>query len=85
MSNAWETIVKDVERILAKNTVLTTNITSISTLARKMHVQLDMSAIEKAALYGDNMDDQIEYADECIEEQLLALGVITINEPKEVR
>lgn len=45
--------------------------------AEKWFDQLDADEVEEAALHGDDMDEQTEYAYQNIDEQLDALGCWT--------
>ena len=70
MSNAWETTVDDVITVLEKMGENTSK-------ANEIFNDLDFDTIEEAALYGDEMDEQIEYAHKEIQEQVkfhLSLG-----------
>jgi hypothetical protein len=60
---AWETTVDDVEHVLVamKEDVA---------LAPELFLKLDREAIAKAALDGDGMDQQIDYAYEEIRRQI---------------
>lgn len=65
MSFAWETTVEDLKNVLAR-------------MGRKLrpesvkvtYEELDQGAIEKAALYGNDMDEQTRYAYDEIERQI---------------
>ena len=63
MSLAWETTVEDVENVL-------TRMGRERIDALKIHNSLDMYAIEKAALLGDDMEEQTESASAEIERQI---------------
>lgn len=65
MSIAWETTLEDVENVLRR---MGRNLRPES--VRVLYEDLDQAAIEKAALYGDSMEEQTEYAYDEIERQL---------------
>ena len=67
MSRAFEIVPEDVQSALAR-------FMSVSDEdAEKLHGHLDFEKVEKAALYGDAMSEQTDYAYEEIREQLLGL------------
>ena len=68
MSLAFEITEEDIQNVLTRNKA-EGNPNAILDL-------LDMAAIEKAALYGDDIDDQTEYAYQEIEKQLHENGVL---------
>ena len=57
MSLAWETTTEDVINVCRNNGEKISE-----DKASEIHDQLDMDKIEKAALRGDDMDEQIDYA-----------------------
>jgi hypothetical protein len=65
MSHAWETTVEDVQNVLRGM-----GMPGDEKSAQNVHRSLDMTAIEKAALHGDNMDRQTEYACQEIKRQI---------------
>jgi len=67
MSYAWETTTEDVRRVL-DNMQEGADLTDEQ--VDEIHTRLDHDAIEKAALYGDDMLEQCDYADKEIEEQI---------------
>ena len=75
MSMAWETTTEDVLNVLEQNGV-TVYVDMEEGKIEEIHSALDMDAIEKAALYGDDMDDQIKYAYCEIQTQLVELNIL---------
>jgi len=65
MSMAWETTLEDVENVLRR---MGRKLRPES--VRVLYEDLDQATIEKAALYGDSMEKQTEYAYDEIERQL---------------
>ena len=63
MFHAWETTIDDVKIVL-------TNMHRLILDAEKIHGKLDHASIEKAALRGNDMDDQTEGAYAEIERQI---------------
>jgi hypothetical protein len=71
MSLAFEITTEDVQNVLNAH-----GIPSTYEQAEEKLNALDTDAIEKAALYGDDLDLQTEYALQEVEKQLKAAGVI---------
>jgi len=71
MSNAWETTIDDVENVLVSMGI---NGVSEEKLEEITDFKIDHVAIEKAALYGESMEKQTDYAYEEIEKQLNLFG-----------
>ena len=67
MSNAWETAVEDVENVIHSRFGIDTDVVRVSYI----HDRLDYDMIERAALYGDDMEDQYELATNEIERQII--------------
>ena len=65
MSNAWETTSEDVENALKQVGIIVDEDKS-----EELHEKLDMEAIEEAAFWGDEMEEQTNYAYEEIVKQL---------------
>ena len=65
MSNAWETTSEDVENALGQVGIIVDEDKS-----EELHEKLDMEAIEEAAFWGDEMEEQTNYAYEEIVKQL---------------
>lgn len=85
MKTAFGITAEDVQSVLAKNTILvSTNAVSPATFAALMLQQINLAEVAKAAMFGNGLEEQTEYAHDCIEEQLLTFGIITINGPVEV-
>ena len=68
MSNAWETTSEDVQNACANN-----NYYISEDMAEKLLGKLDHDAIEKAALYGNDMDEQTNNAYDEIRRQISTL------------
>ena len=71
MSNAFEITNDDVENVLSRN-----NVKSNTILVKSIFDILDHGLIEKAALYGDDIEEQTEYAYKEIESQLKILNIV---------
>ena len=76
MSNAWETTSDDVLIVLEQNGVEVSVDVEEWRLDEIVDFQLDHEAIEKAALNGDDMEQQTNYAHDEIKKQLKRVGVI---------
>lgn len=78
MSNAFEITVEDVESVLRSNSlaVANTNGKSFESIANEVFGNLDFVLIEKAALYGDDLDGQTDYANDEIARQLREMGIL---------
>ena len=74
MNTAWETTVEDVETVL--------NAHGLDLDAEEIHEELDKDAVEDAALYADEMEEQSRLALQEIEFQLRQKGHITTEETK---
>lgn len=72
MSNAWETTTDDVATVIDRNGIFI----DYDRLDEIVDFQLDHDAIEKIALEGKDMDEQVELAYNEIERQLRAIGEI---------
>lgn len=68
MSMAWEVTPDDVQQVLDKH--------GINRQAEEVYEFVDPNKVEDAALNGDDMDEQVQYALQNIEEQLMENGVI---------
>ena len=65
MSLAWETTAEDV-----RNALRQMGMPCDQKSAENVHRSLDMGAVERAALHGDGMDQQTEYACQEIRRQI---------------
>lgn len=65
MSFAWETTVEDVQNVLRRM-----KMPNDEKSAQNIHRSLNMVAIEKAALRGDDIDQQTDYAYQEIKNQI---------------
>ena len=68
---AWETTIEDIRNVMRKHH----RPVSFAD-ASAIHDRLDHEEITKAALMGDHLDEQTDYAYGVIEEQLQAMGII---------
>lgn len=68
MSLAFEITEEDIKNVLSRN--------KSGGDPQLILPYLDMGAVEKAALYGDDIDDQTEYAYQEIERQLHEKGIL---------
>jgi len=78
MSQAFEITPDDVANVLASN-VLSRGLDAGETLehlAAELMTDLDFAAIEDAALYGDDIEEQTDYAHDEIARQLRQAGVL---------
>ena len=71
MNTAFEVTVDDVENVLNKH--------NLGHDAEEIHGSLDHDALEEAALWGDDMDEQTNYACQEIEKQLKEMGFLGHN------
>lgn len=79
MSNsAYEATEEDVQNVLSSNAlhVANTNGKSFESIANEVFGELDFYLIEEAALFGDGLDEQINYANDEIARQLRAKGIL---------
>lgn len=70
MSSAWEVTDEDVRTVLDRM-----GMSSDEGMVERVLSNLDMDAVEKAALHGDDMSDQIDYAYVEIEDQIIGMGL----------
>lgn len=66
MSNAWETTDEDIINVLH-----TMNIKNPEIFVEHVITKLDLFKVEKAALKGNDIDEQTNYAYEEIKEQII--------------
>jgi enamine deaminase RidA (YjgF/YER057c/UK114 family) len=71
MNTAFEISVEDVGNVLDAH--------RIGYDADELHGNLDHDAIEEAALWGDNMEEQTNYAYQEIEKQLKEIGLLGVS------
>ena len=69
---------EDVENVLRSNwlSVANTNGKSFESIANEVFPSLDFELIEQAALYGDDLDEQTDYANDEISRQLREIGIL---------
>lgn len=75
---AYEVSEDDVENVLRSNSlaVANTNGKSFESMANEIFPQLDFQLIEEAALAGDDLDQQTDYANDEIARQLREIGIL---------
>lgn len=75
---AYEVTVEDVENVLRSNSLAVANTDgkSFEAMANELHGNLDFDLIEQAALAGDDLDEQTDYANDEIARQLREMGVL---------
>lgn len=80
---AYEATEEDVENVLRSNSlaVANTNGMSFESMANELHGKLDFDLIEQAALAGDDLDEQTDYANDEIARQLREMGVLEPLKP----
>ena len=78
MSNAFEITEEDVANVLASNQLVTPlqPAQTIESLAEEHFSNLDFELIEHAALMGDDIDEQTDYANDEIARQLRDSGIL---------
>lgn len=77
MNTAYQATEEDVANVLSSNPLV--NIDSgetVEAMAHRLLPLLDFEEIENAALYGDSMDQQSNYANDEIARQLRVMGVL---------
>jgi hypothetical protein len=87
MSNsAFQITEVDVETVLRRNSLAVADSKgkSFESMAAEIYGDLDHDAIEAAALYGSDMDEQTDYALAEIERQLRESGVLEPLKPTPV-
>jgi ribosome maturation protein Sdo1 len=72
MSNAWETTDEDIINVVRD--IRKGKIANTRTVERILK-NLDHAAIEKAALHGNDLDKQTQYAHEEIKRQIIKKGI----------
>ena len=79
MSNqAYQATEEDVKNVLHSNktVVAVANADALNKLAKSAFADLDFDLIEQAALYGDDLDAQTNYANDEIARQLRGAGIL---------
>lgn len=81
MSNAWQVSEEDLKDVLSSNIVIGPNSTideypNLQKLAEELMPRLDMQAVEEAALQGDDLDQQRDYAADEITLQLVRMNAL---------
>lgn len=82
-AHAYEVTEEDVENVLRSNSlaVANTNGKSFESMANEIFPQLDFQLIEEAALAGDELDEQTDYANDEIARQLREIGILEPLKP----
>jgi|LNFM01.1.fsa_nt_gb hypothetical protein len=80
---AYEATEEVVENVLRSNslTVANTDGKSFESMANEIHGKLDFDLIEQAALAGDDLDEQTDYANDEIARQLREMGILEPLKP----
>lgn len=75
---AYQATEDDVQNVLSSNSlsVANTNGKSFESIANEVFGNLDLDLIEQAALYGDYLDEQTDYANDEIARQLREMGIL---------
>ena len=76
VSNAYQATEEDVANVLNSNALANPGGKSIEQLAAEVFPGLDFGLIEEAALYGDDLESQTDYANDEITRQLVEKGVL---------
>ena len=77
-NNAYQATEEDVENVLRSNSLAVANTKgkSFESIANEVFGDLDFDLIEQAALSGDNLDEQTDYANDEIARQLRERGIL---------
>lgn len=80
---AYQATEEDVENVLRSNSlaVANTNGKSFESIANEVFGNLDFDLIEQAALFGDDLDEQTDYAHDEIAHQLREMGILEPLKP----
>lgn len=75
---AYQVMEEDVENVLRSNSLAVANTNGISfeSIANEVFGNLDFDLIEQAALAGDDLDEQTDYANDEIARQLREMGIL---------
>lgn len=81
-NNAYQPTEDDVADVLSSNALVakTTNGKSFESIAKEVFGKLDFDLIEESALYGDDLDEQTDYANDEIARQLREMGILASTE-----
>ena len=83
---AYQATQEDVEAVLSSNTITSAfSATSIELIAQQVFANLDHQAIEDEALFGDSLDEQTDYANDCIARQLREMSVLMPLKPVTIK
>lgn len=83
-SSAYQVTEDDLEDVLRSNALADPyrqGTKSIRLIAQEVFGKLDFDAIEQAALFGDTLDEQTDYANDDIARQLRVMGVLEPLQP----
>lgn len=77
-NSAYQVTEDDVENVLRSNALSVANTMgkSFESIANEIFGNLDFDLIEQAALFGDDLDEQTDYANDEIARQLRELGIL---------
>jgi hypothetical protein len=77
-SFAYQATEEDVQNVLSSNVLDVANTMgkSFESIASEVFGDLDFELIEQAALYGDDLDEQTDYANDEITRQLRDMGIL---------
>ena len=75
---AYQATEEDVENVLHSNSLAVANTTgkSFESIANEVFGNLDFDLIEQAALFGDDLNEQTDYAHDEITRQIREMGVL---------
>jgi hypothetical protein len=76
LMNAYQPTSEDVWNVLSSNPLQIILEESLERLSERLIADLDFQLIEEAALYGDDLDEQTNYANDEIARQLRVAGVL---------
>jgi acylphosphatase len=82
---AYQPTSEDVWNVLSSNKLLTHLNEPLEQLSERLFTSLDFQLIEKAALYGDELDEQTKYANDEIARQLQVAGVLQLLDDTDIK
>jgi hypothetical protein len=85
MSQAYQPTSEDVRNVLSSNKLLAYLNEPLEQLSERLFTSLDFQLIEKAALYGDALDEQTKYANDEIARQLQVAGVLQLLDDSAIK
>lgn len=77
-NNAYQATEEDVENVLRSNSLAVANTMgkSFESIANEVFGNLDFDLLEQAALCGDDLNEQTDYANDEIARQLREMGIL---------